>query len=111
MERACVPDVNCTPGCCAFASGLTLRATAAPIKAAVMCLVIAPPLWLLSKRPQPLCLVPVVFKYPPSLHNKHHATKSGDVFRRIALHGDEIGLKPGRDRADLFVHAQRFRAE
>src|SRR5579872_1601692 len=48
-------------------------------------------------------LVPVHHAF---FHHEHHTTHYGDVFQRITIERDDVGLHAARDAADAVSHAE-----
>src|SRR5215510_3939899 len=44
-----------------------------------------------------------VLVHDPAFHHEHDSAEGGDVLQRIAVHGDDVGLHPRRERPDLGV--------
>src|SRR6185437_9899522 len=49
-----------------------------------------------------------VFVNHAAFHYERDVADGTDVCERIAGYTDNVGIEPGRDRADLIFHAQRF---
>src|SRR5215831_5928255 len=52
-----------------------------------------------------------VFVYLAALHYEDDASQGGDVMRRVAVDGDQIGFESWRERADAVFHVDRFRRQ
>lgn len=48
----------------------------------------------------------LVLVHLAALHHEHHAAHGGDVLKRIAVQGDDVGLQAGSNQTDFILHIQ-----
>jgi len=57
------------------------------------------------------CAVRGILVNNTALHDKYDAANGGDVFQRIAIKGNDVGLQSRCNGANLIRYAKRFRAK